>query len=258
MCRFLESAKGQLDSLVSALDEDTFTGNISDVEVDTVEQQTIRAGSQPGGKGDLLPALLVHALVRRTLRGLPLTGRVVGQLQTLGQPCLQLLEEQVAKVRSQGSARDKRLLRAMLQKLIFFGVLGPDSSIVKDAPTEFCLRSLEPPAPSLKAEVPLCETFNLKKICRYNAAVQLLGSFKAPQLTGLARSLRPAVQVSQRWSVEEHYHRALGKATSLPNLDDVSVILAKVKRGIDSTVYTPHSFIFNSVTGGVGSYKIGG
>ena len=52
------------------------------------------------------------------------------------------------------------------------------------------------------------ETFNLKKICRYNAAVQLLGSFKAPQLTGLARSLRPRSHGPR--------HGSLSRRQSLP------------------------------------------
>ena len=46
--RFLESAVEQLDSLVAALEEDTFNRNISDVDIDLVEQELTRKSANPG------------------------------------------------------------------------------------------------------------------------------------------------------------------------------------------------------------------
>jgi len=226
--RFLEAAREQLDSLISTLEEDTLSHQISDVEIDNVEVQLRK--NLPPSRRDLLDRLGAHTLVRRVLRGLPLNPQAIQHLETMGETGLKTLESLLEKVGLQGSSTDTRLIRSLTQKLILFGIIPRDSRLVANSPGMFCLEELVEKVPEINTNIDVCETFNLKKVCKYNAAVQLLCTFKIPMLTGLAKTLRPAVQVSQRWHLEEHYQRVLNKSTNISNFDDVNIILSKVNQ----------------------------
>jgi len=229
--RFLESAAEQLESLVPALDEDTFSRTISDLDIELVQQELTKTSTNPGARKELLPKLTVHSLIRRTLRGLPLTMRMVEQVSNLDKQSAVVLEQLISKVAKQGSDKDKHLMNALVQQLALFGVIQSGSTCLQHFPDVVFLTDLEAKPPNLKIEMPPCESFNLPKINRYNAAVQLLSTFKVPLLTALNKNLRPAAQVSQRWHIEDYYQKLLNKMPKpLPNFDDVSVILAKVNQ----------------------------
>ena len=77
-------------------------------------------------------------------------------------------------------------MRGLLQKLVLFGALPPTADLLGLYPPDtFCLGAGDGEVATLsqlRAEVPLCETFNRKKICKYNAAVELLATFKVRRL----------------------------------------------------------------------------
>merc|ERR1719341_171827 len=250
--RFLESAAEQLESLVTALDEDTFTRTISDLDIELVQRELTKREREKEPDRDislysnelLSPKLTVHSLIRRSLRGLPLTMRMVDQLMDLEKitnASIFTLDHLISKVAEKGSDKDKQLMNALVQQLALFGVIESYGGLrcrprdlglycMKHFPDVVFLTDLEAKLPNLKIKMSPSESFDLPKIKRYNAAVQLLSTFKVP-LLALNKNLRPAAQVSQRWHIEDYYQKLLNKMPKpLPNFDDVSVILAKVNQ----------------------------
>ena len=79
----------------------------------------------------VMTGLQIYSLVRRILKGLPLTGRNIEQLQNLGALGLMILQQQILKIQCHGTSRDKRLIRNLIQRLIFFNVLPVNHTLVE-------------------------------------------------------------------------------------------------------------------------------
>merc|ERR1719239_1605887 len=98
-------------------------------------------------------------------------------------------------------------MNALVQQLALFGVIESDVGLrgrprdlglycMKHFPDVGFLTDLEAKLPNLKIKMSPSESFDLPKIKRYNAAVQLLSTFKVPLLAALNKNLRPAAQDS--------------------------------------------------------------
>jgi hypothetical protein len=70
------------------------------------------------------------------------------------------------------------MIKNLIQKLVFFNVLPVNHTLVASFKDQVSLACLEVDPVTLKTSSSLSETFNLKKICKYNAAVQLLATFQ--------------------------------------------------------------------------------
>jgi len=244
----LDESPEAADQILKSLDADTLNFDISEVELDSAELEIIRrydTSSQygtrngrpeerpsTGDKSHLVTGLQIYSLVRRILKGLPLTGRNIEQLQNLGALGLMILQQQILKIQCHGTSRDKRLIRNLIQRLIFFNVLPVNHTLVESFKDQVSLSCLEVDPISLKTNPSLSETFNLKKICKYNAAVQLLATFQVPMLSGLAANIgSSASQISQRWHMEDHYSgKIINRSMNIKNMDEIIIMLSKVNQ----------------------------
>jgi len=242
--RFLESMnklddnQSAADNMLSTLEADTLYYNISQVEIESAQIELQRkygmvaATGADSSKRRLITGLEIYTLVRKILKGLPLTGKNIEDLQKVGDDGLAMLQKQITKIQAQGTSRDKTLIKNLVVKLVLFNIIPPDHRIVSIYKGDISVAALSIEPVNLKLNTTLAETFNLKKICKYNAAVQLLSSFQVPMLTSLAANLGgSAGQVTHKWSMQEQYSgKIIHKNMNINHFDDIVIILCKVNQ----------------------------
>ena len=82
---------------------------------------------------DFLPSILLQNMVRRTLRGLPLSTRVKRTLSNSTDKLRGVLEDQVGKMFAVATERERKLLRCLVIDLVMEGILPPKSKLLATA-----------------------------------------------------------------------------------------------------------------------------
>jgi len=233
--KIIVSANNQYDGINKVLEEDNLSRDQEEATMSSREllelelREKITQGKISAAR-DFLPSILVQNLVRRTLRGLPMSSRVKRSLANITEKVRGVLEDQVGKMFAVATERERKLLKCLVVDLVMEGILSQKSKILNLAGIAQGERAklLPPPKYKLTAKQSfMLETFGLEKITKLNSSLQMMSSFSPGQVISLANSMgvRGARKTSSRWMLETEQ---LNRPNMVPDL--IFILLAKVNQ----------------------------
>eukprot|EP00092_Neocalanus_flemingeri_P017763 GFUD01019220.1.p1 GENE.GFUD01019220.1~~GFUD01019220.1.p1 ORF type:complete len:1019 (+),score=355.36 GFUD01019220.1:70-3057(+) len=233
--KIIVSANNQYDGINKVLEEDNLSRDQKEASTSGREllelelREKITQGEITAAR-DFLPSILVQNMVRRTLRGLPLSSRVKRSLTNITEKVRGVLEDQVGKMLAVATDRESKLLKCLVVDLVVEGILGQKSKLVNLAGIAQAERAKLLPPPKFKMSAKqsfVMETFGLEKITKLNTSLQMMSTFSPGQVVTLANSMgvRGARKTSSRWMLETEQ---LNRPNLVPDL--IFILLAKVNQ----------------------------
>jgi len=233
--KMIVSANNQYEGINKVLEEDNLSRDLGEVTMSGRElmelelREAISQGKISAAR-DFLPSILLQNMVRRTLRGLPLSTRVKRTLSNSTDKLRGVLEDQVGKMFTVATERERKLLRCLVIDLVIEGILPPKSKLLATAGLGQAEKAKLLPPPKFKLtgkQSFMLETFGMEKIVKLNTSQQIMSSFSAGQVVSLANTmgLRSAKKTSSRWMLETEQ---LNRNNLVPDL--IFILLAKVNQ----------------------------
>jgi len=233
--KMIASANNQYDGINKVLEEDNLSEEQKEVTMSGREllelelSEKISQGKISAAR-DFLPSIMVQNLVKRTIRGLPLSSRIKRSLANITEKVKAMLEDQISKMFTVATEREKKLLKCLVVDLVMEGIVTQKSKLLNL--TGICQverdRLLPPTKFKLSAKQSfLLETFGLEKIAKLNSSLQLISSFAPGQVVSMANSMgvRGARKTSSRWLLETDQ---LNRSNMVPDL--IFILLAKANQ----------------------------
>jgi len=222
-------------SVLDLLEEDNKTNKLLPSQRENLEMDIsvlVSKGTVTTSK-DFLPVLMIQNLLKRSLRGLPITQRTVAALHKQSDKVVRAIEEKVMVAIKRASPAEHLKLKVLVQELYLHQVISDTSPLL----IHFSLNprdiGFSPRSCSISPGFSLVsDTHGMDKIAKLNTSLQLLVSFSPSQVSSMARSVRLSRKTSQRWHLEDHLARAApGLSKSNGGAADlVYILLAKTNQ----------------------------
>jgi len=233
--KIIESANNQYEGLSKVLEEDNLdktdvNATMSSRDLLEIEiKRKIDHGSIAAAR-DFVPGIVIQNMLKRTLRGMPLSSKVKRCLMNMTEKTRTLLEEQLSKIYAVATEREKLLLKSLILDLLLEGIIQQKSKITSFIDIAKMDKDKIVTVPKLKLSPKhsfMLETFGHDKIGKLNTLTQILSTFSPVQVANLANSLGPrfARKTFSRWMLETDQ---LNRPNLVPDM--VFIYLAKVNQ----------------------------